>query len=109
MKRLWIAMLAAVITCGCERQPTRGIITKKNYRPAWTQVLFVTCHGPGGSVTMMPYTVVHPEQWDVVVRADGTNDETGDFLVVVDRPAWDAMGVGDVWERQDTIHQETKR
>lgn len=92
-------LLLCLAAFGCEQPPMRGIIIKKNHRGMWVQIVPIST---GRSVLMT--TIVHPEQWDVVIQADGTDGDTGQHLVVVRESYWNSVRVGDVWERADTIN-----
>ena len=100
-----IAALIAVAISGCgENVPMRGVVVKKNHRPSWVQTMLnPVFDGDGRLMYFTQIDVVHPEQWDIVVRPDGTDDATDDVLVVVTERRWDGLSVGGVWERGDTV------
>lgn len=98
MKRILIVL--CLILAGCERPPVRGIVMKKQYRPAWIQTTFVMV----GKV-MVPQIIHHPEQWDIVIQPDGTHGSDACCLVVVSEHRFRELEVGDVWEREDTIKE----
>ncbi len=100
-----IAVVVIAITIGfgmmvweaCEPTPVRGVVVKKQHRSQWIQVSNIMV----GKV-IVPQTIVHPEQWDLVVQNDGTTGETGQFLVITSRAEWEQIMVGDVWQKADT-------
>lgn len=107
--RLLIAVLVCLGLLGCGGpQAVRGIIAKKQHRPAWTQTTLIMVPS-GKSFIMVPQIIHHPEQWDIVIQPDGTNDEPDRrVLVVVSQDYYESAEVGDVWERNDTIHEESR-
>lgn len=100
-----IAAMACLLIAGCQRDPMRGVVVKKNHRPAWTETVFMPSQ-VGDLTIILPTTIIHPEQWDIVVLPDGTDDRTDAVLVVVTRARWESLEVGGVWERDDTIRQD---
>lgn len=97
--RLFLAAVLLFVLAACSQPPMRGIIIKKNYRPSWTQHYVVF-------INDMPVhqQIVHPAQWDIVIQADGTGDDEGQHLVVVSQEYWEAVEVGDIWERSVVSH-----
>lgn len=97
--KLFAAIL--VLAVGCAPTPVRGIVAKKNHRPAWTELRPMMT---GRSGIVLP--IRHPEQWDIVVQSDGTDGGEGRFLVVVTQSYWEACDIGDVWQRADTVYED---
>lgn len=103
MKCLILLLCCIIATlAGCSSPVLRGIVAKKQYRPAWVQFVSMST---GKTTTIVP--IHHPEQWDFVIQPDGTNEEDRDsrVLVVVSRKRWESLEVGDIWERADTVRE----
>lgn len=96
-------VVALVLLVGCTPHvPMSGVVVKKQYRPAWTQIVFFY----DGRGAMYPTPIFHPERWELVIQSDGTDGEEGQFLVVVSERRYESLGVGDVWKRDDTVTEK---
>ena len=114
MKKI-IAIILVIISlftlCACGNEIEQGVVFKKEYKPAFTTIMFipmVISTGKGTTTVSVPYTYHYPERWVIYIQ-DEVNGElvTEDFYV--SQEFYNQVNIGDIYtydeNRGDLINE----
>ena len=103
MKKLTTIILCILLLfcfCSCGNSITHGEVYKKEYREAFTTIMFMpltTFNGESTITTMVPYVFYYPERWVIHIREfNGEEWITEDFYV--SKEIYGAIEIGDMFE-----------
>ncbi len=88
-----LCLFAACAGCGGSPQLSEGTVTGKHYHSAWTEVRVHTIYVDDDTTISTPYTVEHPEWWELVVA----DDEGRARRIECDQSTYHKSNRGDWW------------